>query len=484
MLRANYVKSQKGKDLLNIRGYLFVKNSTRDDVSYWKCTKRVTLNCSAFAKTVSTDDDTFVKSDIEQILHNHLPEPQCVDKLMLINSLKCKADESMDNPSQIAQSVLKDVPSTSAPYLPNKNAMRQIVNRIRRNNTKSSTFLHEIPEEMAKINDKIFLHFNDEIDGIGRILIFTTEENLRHLDAAQYWIMDGTFRCTSDPFLQLYTIHALVGNDVSRRTIPLVYALLPCKTEDCYNFFFNELRNCGALYDLDLCPDYIITDFEMATINACRRVFDRSVHKGCFFHFTQNVWKQIKTLGLDEEYGRNSEFALKLRHLFALAFLPPEDIPPAFEGLKSEEVIPESANDLMEWFDQYYVNGRLTSKNKGPTKLTMKKTKPLFSPQLWSVFDNSNNNMPRTQNIVESWHRRWNTLLNGKKWNLNIMMKELIKEQIRTEQKIQRIIANTPMTPPRKKNKYFEDSLQRIINKREEMDVNEFLRKIAYHYKI
>src|SRR6185295_6091808 len=38
---------------------------------------------------------------------------------------------------------------------------------------------------------------------------------------------------------------------------------------------------------------------------------------------------------------------------------------------------------------------------------------PLFLPDFWSVADNINNAFPRTQNSVEAWHRRWETLIGG-----------------------------------------------------------------------
>ena len=31
---------------------------------------------------------------------------------------------------------------------------------------------------------------------------------------------------------------------------------------------------------------------------------------------------------------------------------------------------------------------------------------PLFPPALWSVYDSTELGIPRTQNVVEAWHRR------------------------------------------------------------------------------
>lgn len=53
--------------------------------------------------------------------------------------------------------------------------MKKNINRTRRNNHKISTFLSEIPDVNDQ-NSQQFIHFNEELDGIGRIVIFTTGE--------------------------------------------------------------------------------------------------------------------------------------------------------------------------------------------------------------------------------------------------------------------------------------------------------------------
>lgn len=74
MLRpVKFVKS----DLLNIDGYLYSKNNTRKDITYWKCTKNKELHCSGFSKTVSKDNGIFVMSDISKIQHNHVTDSNC-----------------------------------------------------------------------------------------------------------------------------------------------------------------------------------------------------------------------------------------------------------------------------------------------------------------------------------------------------------------------------------------------------------------------
>ena len=92
-----------------------------------------------------------------------------------------------------------------------------------------------------------------------RLLIFSSQENLRLLRQAQMVFSDGTFKCApSCLFPQLYTIHAKCYGSV----VPLVYCLLPNKREATYRTLINAL-----LDNVAIAPIEWHTDFERAAIN-------------------------------------------------------------------------------------------------------------------------------------------------------------------------------------------------------------------------
>jgi hypothetical protein len=66
---------------------------------------------------------------------------------------------------------------------------------------------------------------------------------------------------------------------------------------------------------------------------------------------------------------------LKLRQIIALAFLPPTEIPGAFDELKS--TIPEEAYEIMQWFENNYVLVRIRKIMRGGN---VSRTAPLFPP--------------------------------------------------------------------------------------------------------
>ena len=85
--------------------------------------------------------------------------------------------------------------------------------------------------------------------------------------------MDGTFKTVPTLFRQLYTIHAMVGTGENAKILPLVYALMTSKTEECYTRLFESLNDFAAENELDLNPQFILTDFEQAAINASKREY-------------------------------------------------------------------------------------------------------------------------------------------------------------------------------------------------------------------
>ncbi|KAL4089079.1 hypothetical protein QTP88_024152 [Uroleucon formosanum] len=130
----------------------------------------------------------------------------------------------------------------------------------------------------------------------------------------------------------------------------------------------------GNNYGYYLNPACIITDFEKAAINAIHNIFPECVQKGCFFNLAQNVWRKIQPSGLATEYDTDEHFSLQLRYIPALAFLEPNAILAAFNEIK-----------------QYNISIEIY--------------------KFWSVSHNNKLDIPRIQNKVESWHKRWKTLI-------------------------------------------------------------------------
>ena len=469
------VSSTHNKTKINVNGFLMVKNRNRGNLYYWCCEKRKSLNCKGWANTELIEGQHFLRSTID---HSHAAEASRIDVVKSINAIKRKAQETNDQPVQIIQDMVAHTSQEIYPYLPSNNALRQSIKRIRRTCTNYPTEPQSlaslvIPENMQKTLDGSNFLIKDSTIGDNRILIFTTIANINHLNQSSIWIMDGTFKTVPTIFKQLYTIQGYVGGSENSRILPLVYILMSSKSEECYQRLFQDLIDFSEEQGIDLQPQYVLTDFEIAAINAVKTEFPEVQNKGCHFHLAQNVYRKVQSEGLTVQYGTDENFSLLIRHIPALAFFPPDDIPIAFDELKTN--MPVEANGIMEWFEEYYVRGRARRASRNRRSL------PLFPPSLWSVTDNIGNELPRTQNSVEAWHRRWEILVGGTHVSVFKIIEEIQKEQNRVQLEIESILQGLPQKLPKRKDREHETRIQIVYGDRDNRTVMDFLRGIAHN---
>lgn len=475
----NLVNSIRSQPKLIARGYLLIKDKSHNNKYYWCCEFKDTLNCKGRAITELENGEHVLKKFNE---HNHAPEANRVNVSQALNTIKETASSTHDHPIQIIQNVAINMSQDSFYYMPNKEALRKRIKRTRDENTVSepqSLQDIDIPIHLrTTMNGEQFLAKDIE-SGSERMLIFCTTSNLQHLQDAQYWIMDGTFRTVPMLFQQLYTIHAPVGGENNSRILPMVYVLMTNRSEENYRRLFEELIDLGNQAGQDLSPPIIITDFEQAVINATQYEFPDSIHKGCFFHLCQNLWRKIQSEGLANEYGSNEEFSIKLRQITALAFLPPSEIPAAFDQVKA--LSPENTEGVIEYFENNYVHGRVrqTLRNR-----SVRRASPLFPPEIWSVHDLVELGCPRTQNVVEGWHNRWNNLIGKAHIGVYKIIEEMRKEQKQTDLQVECINRGAPR--PTKRNQYAnrENRILSIFDERNDRSLIDFLRGIAHNISL
>jgi len=100
---------------------------------------------------------------------------------------------------------------------------------------KDPATLHDvvIPDDWkttGESNPRPFLIHDSGSDERQRVLVYSAEEQLRHLGQADTWYMDGNFAVSPNVFAQLYVIRAPLGET----TISCVYAFLPGKSAHIY----------------------------------------------------------------------------------------------------------------------------------------------------------------------------------------------------------------------------------------------------------
>ena len=74
------------------------------------------------------------------------------------------------------------------------------------------------------------------------------------------------------------------------------FVLMPNRLKKSYVQVCKALRDNSTEYTMN--PDIIISDFEIGAMNAFKEVFPNTTIKGCHFHYTQAIWRNIQENGL------------------------------------------------------------------------------------------------------------------------------------------------------------------------------------------
>lgn len=114
-------------------------------------------------------------------------------------------------------------------------------------------------------------------------------------------------------------------------------------------------------------------DFEKAAINAASDCFPNVTVHGCFFHLSQNVYRKVQSLGLQEKYQADKESSLAVRMLPALAFVPSDKVDEAFESL--QDPMPAELSELVDYYEDTYIR-RLRRRHHAD---------PVFRHDIWNV---------------------------------------------------------------------------------------------------
>jgi hypothetical protein len=300
-----------------------------------------------------------------------------------------------------------------------------------------------------------FLRVNDEQSNI---VIFTTTQNLRFLSSCEAIFVDGTFRSVPTLFTQLFVIHGFRNSNY----VPLVFCLLPDKSEASYcTVFKHVLREVNNL-SLFFAPLRVYADFEYSVHSAVNEVLIFSEIRGCRFHLGQSWWRRIQTLGLTSTYKeRDCEGAKFLRLFFGLPFLDHREVASCF----TEDLLPVQPDiEKIRSFSDYVYNNYIRDDSQ-------------FPPKMWADYSNS---ITRTTNSCESF----NAKLNGMFYAAHPNIFKLTAAQLEIQCDVYAKMFGVHRPTRRKDSLDKEADIGALMTRREigELTRMEFLKRVSYKF--
>ncbi|KAF9424317.1 hypothetical protein HW555_000456, partial [Spodoptera exigua] len=273
------------------------------------------------------------------------------------------------------------------------------------------------------------VHKPETLD-VGETQLFTIKANKSRLVTLCRWVIE----LVNGRFKRDFKGSPLILNE-NRSTVPLVFVLCTNKDKTTYNKIFDLINEYFCDNDIVINVKYCMMDFEITAIQCARQNLENIMVKCCSFHFGQIIYRKIQSSGLAKLYGTDYSFSLEIKCLMALSFLPHSTIPQYFKVW--EENCSEKSALIAKWFAENYVvgkNGKL----------------PQIPPSLWSCHDLNHLKLPRTQNNVEAWHHRLNSIVDKRSPGFYELSTILLAEMNIVEGKIQCILNGEPSAKQKK----------------------------------
>ena len=169
---------------------------------------------------------------------------------------------------------------------------------------------------------------------------------------------------------------------------------MPNKTQEIYEKLFNLLNSVEDF----VAPVDVTTDFELACINALLVIWPNVIIFLCWFHYAQNLWKNIGLKKLAKDYVKDKTVRKLFQYLKFLPFVPPKDVIKSFKKIKEFGENCKKFDPMFEYFEKFYI-GKLAKGSQTVRHV------PSYPIQKWNVVARVLNDKDKVNNSLESWHK-------------------------------------------------------------------------------
>ncbi|XP_052130886.1 uncharacterized protein LOC127751409 [Frankliniella occidentalis] len=187
-----------------------------------------------------------------------------------------------------------------------------------------------------------------------RSLLFLSRRVVTGAGEVRHLFGDATYyaRPNQPDSMQLYTLVTVRDNHI----LPLAYALMESRSEIAYRDLFTFIRRVVPKMD----PDFFMSDFEMAQLNAILEIIPRVTLSGCLWHFARAVCRNVRSLGLHELVRDRENARRVVRLCLGIPLAPPGRLFDALNAVVIEARrlnLQEEFNDLFNYLRVTWLEG-------------------------------------------------------------------------------------------------------------------------------
>ncbi|CAM2724926.1 unnamed protein product [Rotaria socialis] len=383
--KLEFTTTNRNALVLNYQGYQYTIKRQYKETNEWRCRQRpCTTSLSLCRANIS-----MIREPSHHTCTQSSPKKLVLDEA--ISRMKKRAgEETLPIPQIYSQEIIKvrvnNPDMNTGTFFPLLDSIDSSLYRKRAQNyPKIPRTIHEliIPDgwKLGSHGEPFLLV--DEIYGNERLLMFASDWSIRFLGSCSQWHSDGTYKCRPLLFAQVYIIFGFNG-----MMIPCVYCLTTKQDERVYMKILHNLLDIARQKGVNLNPERLTCDYELAAINAFKKFFLQYISLVVFFIFHNHSGERSKT----EEKRKGSQWFLCA---IGLALIPVHLVEKTWAEAMDEHT-PNHRSSVK--FNDYIVSTYVD------------RTSCRYPVTLWNVNDALNSNIPRTNNHVEGYNSRLGSL--------------------------------------------------------------------------
>lgn len=207
-----------------------------------------------------------------------------------------------------------------------------------------------------------------------------------------------------------------------------------------FTYVEEEIQTLG--YQLD--PQAVMADFELALVQSLELQFPRAAIQGCFFHFSQCLWRKVHAVARPRKYKNDPDTQSFIQKTNTLAFVPLSFVCIAWDAIKADAPPLPEVDDFNTYVESTWLNGN-------------------FLPHTWKYHCHDG---PRTNNHLEGWHNRLKRISRIAHPNIFELVEILKKGQAAMEVSIEQLARGGRVRAKRRKVVGHEETIKRIMHSR------------------